>query len=143
MSEEEPKPEKKKAMPFVRKVEARILRMAQRTREYRTKTAKFASPELDAELATADKALRAAVGLLVDMPDTIGYAVKASKASIQIGSTVAIRDNQRASYEGVLTDEDMINLTVTKIAKTRIVAETASGSSLVLQRGHLILEAAQ
>ena len=143
MSEQTEKSQKP-AMPFVRKTETRVLRIADRIRDYRTKTTKFESSELDEQLKIADTALRSACSIMASLPDDVGYKTNggAAKPKLDVGSTVEIREARRKHYEGILADEDMVGLCITKVSNSKVVAETVSGTRLVLARGHVAITAA-
>ena len=62
------------------------------------------------------------------------------KAALEIGATVEIRESRRKHYEGILADGDMVGLVVTKVSQTKVVAETTTGTRLVLSRGHVAIQ---
>lgn len=130
----------RKTTPFVRKIEARILRMADRVKDYRTTTAKFKDDDLAEQLKLADKHLREAVGILSELPDNAGYGVGAPSKALEVGTIVEVRDNRRDGYDGILSEEDMEDLEIVKVTGNKVCVKTDGGTKMILPRGHVKLQ---
>ena len=70
--------------------------------------------------------------------------VKGAAASkrVDVGTKVTVRDNVKASYDGLLDAEDLSGLTVAALVKGKAKVTTSKGGTLFFPRGHLIPEAA-
>lgn len=66
----------------------------------------------------------------------------AAQKRVDVGVKVAVRDNAKAAYDGMLDATDLVGLTVEAIGKGKAKVKTAKGETLFFPRGHLIPEAA-
>lgn len=138
--------ESKPTTPAVRKLETKLLRIADRIKDYAKKVEKVPNgpgDELRTQFSKAGTAVREIVATLTELPDNVLSRAGASseKAKLAAGEKVEIREKARKGYEGFMEDADLVGLTVVEVRGKRVACDTPSGIRILVPRAHVVLEA--
>ena len=136
-----PAPNKKQrtqSLPFPRRMEARINRISDRLKVYGKEIhARLENEELDDDLKQGVQWLNSLVEKLAELPDEAGRRKGGRTSRIKPGVIISVKQRRRGAYEDLLDEADMVNLTVERVAKGKVLGVTEGGTKLFFPRAHI------